>query len=196
MTAGPLRKDEMAGPLIRVPLQDVQYQVMRQVTGDTMKKSGAHGFTLIELMIAVIIIGIIAGIAYPSYVKFITESRRSDATTNLLRIAALQTRFSYSCTPVKYAADFGAANSCAGTGTINAGLGAGGLTPDGHYTIAITPMAVADGGTNDLATSFTLTATPAGAQATNDGAKCATFVIHSTGRKAATGTDAAICWKK
>ena len=45
------------------------------------------GFTLIELMIAVIIIGILAAIVYPSYIDSVRKSRRADAESVLLELA-------------------------------------------------------------------------------------------------------------
>ena len=56
-----------------------------------MKKS--HGFTLIELMITVAIIGILASIAYPAYQDQIRKSRRTDAQSILMNIAGRQQQF-------------------------------------------------------------------------------------------------------
>lgn len=53
----------------------------------THKKKDS-GFTLIELMIVVVVIGIIAAIAYPSYMDSVRKSRRADAKTALSDVAA------------------------------------------------------------------------------------------------------------
>jgi type IV pilus assembly protein PilE len=50
------------------------------------------GFTLIELMITVAIVGIIATIAYPSYQGFIQKSSRSVAQADLMALAAAMER--------------------------------------------------------------------------------------------------------
>ena len=73
-----------------------------------MKKE-IRGFTLIELMIAVAIIGILASIAYPTYLNYITEARRAEAKAIMLDIQISQERYrSYQST---YAANLSALSS-------------------------------------------------------------------------------------
>lgn len=169
-----------------------------------MKKSAMGGFTLIELLITVMILGILVGIGYPNYTRYITETRRSDATINLTRIAALQEKFFTECG--RYTPNFNGvifdpnpALRCTGLGVGPAA--ASFTTTDGYYTLTIpvllpgpAPAAIAGGG------GYTLSAAPAGAQL-GDAAKCTTLTITNTGVKAATGTvgnplNGGKCWKR
>ena len=57
------------------------------------KLRGKKGFTLIELMIVVAIIGILAAIAIPNFLKFQAKSKTSEARTNLAAIFTGQTSY-------------------------------------------------------------------------------------------------------
>jgi type IV pilus assembly protein PilE len=52
-----------------------------------------RGITLIELMIVVVVIGIMAAVAYPNYREFVARANRNEAKAALLRIATNQERF-------------------------------------------------------------------------------------------------------
>ena len=97
------------------------------------------GFTLVELMITLVIIGILIGVALPSYRQYVIRSNRVDATSALLRVAANQERFYLQNNT--YSADL-------------ADVGfPGGATTEGHYTLAIN---------NADAAGFEIQATPDG----------------------------------
>ncbi|WP_281419292.1 type IV pilin protein [Marinobacterium ramblicola] len=58
-----------------------------------MSANRSSGFSLIELMITVAVIGILAAIAYPSYLEYVREARRSDARVNLLELSQFMERY-------------------------------------------------------------------------------------------------------
>lgn len=135
-----------------------------------------QGFTLIELMIVVAVIGIIAAIAFPSYNAQMTKTRRADAKTCLVDAAQRQEDFFYrgntystTLTDLGYAA-----------GTVNCG-------DDANYTLT------AAAGGSGIGSSYILTATRANAQAGD--ALCGNFTLSSTGVKGVTGSlPASSCW--
>ncbi|MBF0276968.1 MAG: prepilin-type N-terminal cleavage/methylation domain-containing protein [SAR324 cluster bacterium] len=54
------------------------------------RKCESHGFSLIEVMIVVVIIGILATLAYPRMQRYLVSSRQTEARTNLMAIYSAQ----------------------------------------------------------------------------------------------------------
>lgn len=54
---------------------------------------GHQGFSLIELLIAVAIVGILSAIAYPSYISYIEKGRRAECRSGLLKSMQQQERY-------------------------------------------------------------------------------------------------------
>ena len=130
-----------------------------------LKSKHAQGFTLIELMIAVAIIGILASIAIPSYQGSVKKSRRADAQGALMSLSNVMERhFTESNTYCDFAKTGGTAVTGCGTGTEDSGTPLSGpnRSPESgtkYYDLTIT---VPD------SSNFTVRATPTGAQ-TGDG---------------------------
>lgn len=160
-----------------------------------MNNKHTTGFTLMELMVVIAIIGILASIAYPSYTDKIQKSRRADATGALVGFAAIMERQmtltnSY-CdgggADGAAVANCGAATNDTGTPTIYATKS----PVDGaeaYYNLTINAVTVNPAG-------YTLYATPVGKQA-ND--KCGTLTLTNIGVRGlvnqAAGVTVAECW--
>jgi type IV pilus assembly protein PilE len=132
----------------------------------------ATGFSLIELMIVVMIVGILMAISIPAYQGYVMRSHRTDAHSSLLDIAARQER--HIAQYNRYADDI--------TADDETGLNMAANSREGYYTLAAAACA---GGV--IANCYTITATAAGTQA-ND-TDCPSISYNSVSTK----TPAA-CW--
>lgn len=130
-----------------------------------------RGFTLLSVMIAVAIIGILATIAYPRYMDQVRQSRRTEATSMLMRAANRQERY--------YTVEYTYADSMAK-------LGLPTVTENGWYKVRVTRASD---------TAFEITATPRGGQT---GDICAKLTINQLGQQKAYNDSGAVisdkCW--
>lgn len=139
-----------------------------------MKTRMQTGFTLIELMIVVAIVGILAALAYPSYAEYIKRGNRSEGQAFLSDIAARQERY--------YSQNHAYITANANLGKLYGTDATSQKSPTDKYTITL-----GDGGGG-----YTLTAN----NQFND-AKCVTLTLNARGEKGSSGsrTNNDDCWR-
>jgi type IV pilus assembly protein PilE len=143
-------------------------------------RSTDKGFTLIELMVAVAIVGILVAVALPSYTAYISKGRRADARSQLTQAAQYMQRF--------YSANDQFHQDRVGTNVADvmpANLKRAPADGTQIYSLSV----------NATAGAFTLTMAPVAGQSMASDA-CGSFTLGSTGVKGVTGSETvANCWK-
>ncbi len=143
-----------------------------------------RGVTLIEMMIVLVILAVIASFAYPSYMNYVVDTKRTAATSILLQVADRQQQFFMD--NKRFANDLtnlGFANNplvIADDGSPMANA----ADSDSTYSVALS---------NITATTYTITAAPLNGQAARD-AECGSLTLNQALMKGSSG-GGSDCWK-
>jgi type IV pilus assembly protein PilE len=148
-----------------------------------MVRKGSSGFTLLELLVTVVLIGVLAAIAIPSYSAYVARGQRSAAKAALMQSAQFLER--------NYTSSGSYSTGASGVAT-NAPTDGGQIT----YALAVT---------FPTSQTYVLTATPcgaagscpAGSNSTFTDTECGTLTLDNTGAKSVSGgtnADPNACW--
>jgi len=122
------------------------------------------GFTIIELMIALVIVAILASVAFPSFMQSVRKGNRSDAESSLMRASSNQERFF-------------ATNSTYTVLITDLGFADGGLSNKEHYQITATA------GPTGIGSSYVITATAVAGHMQAKDVGCTVLSVDSLGQQ-------------
>jgi len=131
------------------------------------------GFTLIEVLITIAIVGILTSIAYPSYTQYVIQSNRAEPQRELLELANLMEQ--HFIDHRTYTNDLSLLGRSASSYT----------TESGNYTMSAT---IAGGGN-----TYSINATVVSGSSQASDSECLSMSVDETGKKTATN---ASCWEK
>lgn len=148
-----------------------------------MKPVQQKGFTLIELMVVIVIVAILAGIAYPNYTQYVLRTRRADAQSALLQLQGQEEKYFTQCGQYTATIVGGTISGCSGLGYANSN------SPDANYTLSVA--------LNAGNASYTATATPAAGKPQVNDFDCLNLTLTSAGVKSQSGLNVQNrCWQK
>lgn len=141
-------------------------------------RSRQHGVTLMELLTVIVVLGILASIAVPSYRNYLIRAQRTEATTALLNLQAAQEKF--------YLQNNAYTDNVDGDPPLGLGLAA--VTERGFYEIRVVPA--------NANQTYVATATPVAGAGQSDDTKCTEFSVNNAGERDAEGPGGMEqCWR-
>jgi type IV pilus assembly protein PilE len=141
-----------------------------------MQSNSHKGFTLVELLITIVVVGILASIAVPSYRNYVMRAQRTEAKAALLRIQAAQEK--YYLQNNKYTKDLS-----------DTGLKLGDKSENGYYTLNVD----FDGVLGDQ--SFIAFAIPGDNSPQKKDKDCLAFIINDRGARWGEPGGLDKCWR-
>jgi len=156
--------------------------ILQLLKSGNVHRNRQGGVTMIELMVVLVIVSIIATVAYPSYTQFVVKSKRGAGSSMLLQVADRQQQFFMD--NKQYAAvltNLGFPSDPFMISDDGSFLGAS--DSDRVYNVSLT---------NVTATTYTVTATPQLTQASKD-TKCGNLTLTHAGVKGQSGSSGD-CW--